>query len=226
MTPETLSIRDMFIHADPVVQIVMILLFLASLLCWVIIIQKCFLIRWMNRQIRISENILNGHSENLRAEDYPVFFAPVIHTGLEESRDAAGGESRADFRNRVERAMKAVFFRQAGQAGHYVSVLASIGSVSPFVGLFGTVWGIMNSFISIAAAGETSLNVVAPGIAEALFATAMGLVAAIPAVLAYNQIINALKGSQKEALFLIALAGNNLAHSRYSEEERKNGHAG
>jgi Biopolymer transport proteins len=226
MTPETLSIRDMFIHADPVVQIVMILLFLASLLCWVIIIQKCFLIRWMNRQIRISENILNGQPENLRAEDYPVFFAPVIHAGLEESRDAAGGESRADFRNRVERAMKAVFFRQAGQAGHYVSVLASIGSVSPFVGLFGTVWGIMNSFISIAAAGETSLNVVAPGIAEALFATAMGLVAAIPAVLAYNQIINALKGSQKEALFLIALAGNNLAHSRYSEEERKNGHAG
>lgn len=95
--------------------------------------------------------------------------------------------------------------------GRRTALLASVGSVSPFVGLFGTVWGIMHSFIGIASSGETTLAVVAPGIAEALFATAMGLVAAIPAVIAYNKVTGTLKKITKEALSGIGFAGNRLA---------------
>jgi len=94
--------------------------------------------------------------------------------------------------------------------------LASVGAVSPFVGLFGTVWGIMHSFIGIAASGETTLAVVAPGIAEALFATAMGLVAAIPAVVAYNKVTGTLKKITKEALAAIGLVGNSLAREHFA----------
>jgi biopolymer transport protein TolQ len=98
--------------------------------------------------------------------------------------------TRASLQQRIDRVMDVTVGREMERLEKYMSFLASVGSTAPFVGLFGTVWGIMNSFSSIAAEKNTSLAVVAPGIAEALFATALGLVAAIPAVLAYNKLSN------------------------------------
>jgi biopolymer transport protein TolQ len=95
---------------------------------------------------------------------------------------------RESLRDRIERVMNIALGREVDQLERYMTFLASVGSAAPFVGLFGTVWGIMNSFAAIAGSKNTSLAVVAPGIAEALFATALGLVAAIPAVLAYNKL--------------------------------------
>jgi biopolymer transport protein TolQ len=100
------------------------------------------------------------------------------------------GASRASLQQRIDRVMSVTVGRELERLEKYLPFLASVGSTAPFVGLFGTVWGIMNSFTAIAAQKNTSLAVVAPGIAEALFATALGLVAAIPAVLAYNKISN------------------------------------
>jgi biopolymer transport protein TolQ len=95
---------------------------------------------------------------------------------------------RASLRQRIEQVMQITLQREMNQVERYMTFLASVGSTAPFIGLFGTVWGIMNSFKSIALTKNTSLAVVAPGIAEALFATALGLIAAIPAVIAYNKI--------------------------------------
>jgi biopolymer transport protein TolQ len=102
----------------------------------------------------------------------------------------AGAPGKQSLQERIERVMNVTVGREMERLEKYLPFLASVGSTAPFVGLFGTVWGIMNSFTSIAAQKNTSLAVVAPGIAEALFATALGLVAAIPAVLAYNKISN------------------------------------
>jgi biopolymer transport protein TolQ len=102
----------------------------------------------------------------------------------------ATGQMRASLRQRIDQVMSLTAEREIVQLERYMPFLASVGSTAPFIGLFGTVWGIMNSFQSIAATKNTSLAVVAPGIAEALFATALGLVAAIPAVIAYNKISN------------------------------------
>jgi biopolymer transport protein TolQ len=105
---------------------------------------------------------------------------------------AKGGDIRASLRQRIDQVMTLTMGREIERLESNLSFLASVGSTAPFIGLFGTVWGIMNSFQSIAATKNTSLAVVAPGIAEALFATALGLVAAIPAVIAYNKISNEL----------------------------------
>ena len=103
--------------------------------------------------------------------------------------------------------------------------LATVGSTAPFIGLFGTVWGIMHSFVGIAASGETTLAVVAPGIAEALFATALGLVAAIPAVIAFNKITGTLKKIGREGLAGVALLGDHLARLHFTELEKTSGGA-
>jgi biopolymer transport protein TolQ len=101
---------------------------------------------------------------------------------------AAAGQMRAGLQSRIERVMGVTLGREMERLERYMTFLASVGSTAPFIGLFGTVWGIMHSFSSIASSKNTSLAVVAPGIAEALFATALGLIAAIPAVIAYNKI--------------------------------------
>jgi biopolymer transport protein ExbB/TolQ len=154
------------------------------------------------------------------ADEYPGFTSLIVAAGVRESRDTAGGETRADFRERTERSMRAVLSGRIDRLDARTVLLATVGATSPFVGLFGTVWGIMHSFIGIAASGETTLAVVAPGIAEALFATAMGLVAAIPAVIAYNKINSVMKKMTKEALAGIAMVGNALARIRYSADDR------
>jgi biopolymer transport protein ExbB/TolQ len=151
----------------------------------------------------------------INLDDFSLMTRSIVKTGLIESQDSVGQESRSDFRERMEKAMKMALVSLMRRFGHRAQILATVGSVSPFIGLFGTVWGIMHSFIGIAASGETTLAVVAPGIAEALFATAMGLVAAIPAVIAYNKISSSIKEITLEGSMAVSLIGNYLARLHY-----------
>ncbi|MEC7171211.1 MAG: protein TolQ [Pseudomonadota bacterium] len=195
-----LSIWGLFLMADPLVKSVMMLLVLASIWCWAIIVEKINSVRHERRNSDAFEDAFwSGGSADALYEKVgqnpkdPM--QAVFAAGMREWRRAkASGlasSARADLRasllGRVERSMNFTITREMERLERGMNFLASIGSVSPFVGLFGTVWGIMNSFQSIAESKNTSLAVVAPGIAEALFATALGLAAAIPAVIAYNK---------------------------------------
>lgn len=198
-----LSMWGLFLQADPIVKSVMVMLMAASVWSWAIIFHKRSQMTSLNRRAtRFEDSFWSGESldkiyqrvKNSKADPMLATFS----TGMEEwQTGVAGGlpakESlQASLRQRVERAMSVTIGREMDSLERGMTFLASVGSVAPFIGLFGTVWGIMNSFSSIAASNNTSLAVVAPGIAEALFATALGLVAAIPAVVAYNVFSTAL----------------------------------
>ena len=146
----------------------------------------------------------------------PGFTRSIAEAGLAEGQEPSVGESRADFRARLESGMRVALAGHLDRLENRALFLATVAASSPFIGLFGTVWGIMHSFIGIAASGETTLAVVAPGIAEALFATALGLVAAIPAVIAFNKISNTQKRMAKQGLAAISLMGNRLTRRHYS----------
>ena len=194
------SILGLFLAADPIVKAVMGLLVLASIWCWGIIFEKLFKMRRLSRQsVEFEDAFWSGGSlEDLydrlgNAPGDPM--AAIFSAGMREWRRAGarglthrGNEIAASLRQRIEQVMHLTISREMEALEKRMTFLASVGSTAPFVGLFGTVWGIMNSFQSIAASKSTNLAVVAPGIAEALFATALGLVAAIPAVIAYNKI--------------------------------------
>jgi TolQ protein len=209
----------MFQHADPVVQTVMTLLLLASVSSWCVIFEKIVILRRAGREVRhfkkVAADLAGSHGLNQLAD----FTRSLAESGFQESCDQAGRETRADFRERVERSMRAALAGRLDQLNNRVLFLATVGAISPFVGLFGTVWGIMHSFSGIAATGETSLAVVAPGIAEALFATAMGLVAAIPAVVAYNKIAGSIKKIGQQAAAGISGLGNRLAGLHFARLE-------
>ncbi len=194
------SIVSMFLRADIVVQAVMILLLLASLWSWTIIFNKLVVLSGLKRKARRFEKLFwSGQSlDELYQQfgsrnDHPM--VAMFIAGLREWRrgfEMAGGLREAmlpGIKERIEKTMNATILRETDGIERQLGLLATIGSVSPFVGLFGTVWGIMNSFSAIAARHDTTLAVVAPGIAEALFATAMGLLAAIPAVIFYNRFV-------------------------------------
>ena len=196
----SLSIVSTFLRADHVVQAVMIFLLLASLWSWTIIFNKLVTIGGLKRKARKFEKLFwSGQSldelyqQYAARNDHPL--AAMFIAGLREWR--RGFESPLGLREsaipgikeRIDKAMSVTILREVDGIERNLGMLATIGSVSPFVGLFGTVWGIMNSFSAIAARHDTTLAVVAPGIAEALFATAMGLLAAIPAVIFYNRFV-------------------------------------
>ena len=198
-----LSILNLFLAADPVVKIVMVLLIGASIWCWAIIFEKIFKIRKQRQKSNeFEENFWSGGSlDELynNSGKYPKSIKEqVFVSGMKEWRrssfsggvDTYKSDVKKSIIHRIERNMNLTINREMEKIEKGIGFLASIGSVSPFVGLFGTVWGIMNSFQSIADSKNTSLAVVAPGIAEALFATALGLAAAIPAVTAYNKFSN------------------------------------
>ncbi len=172
----------LFMEAGPVVKAVIVMLLAASLWCWIIIFEALWTLGRLRRAIR-----REGADKGRTAELIGRIFA----AGREEAYAAQGSAAEADRRSAITAAMKrrAQELVESGQRG--LPNLAVIASVAPFVGLFGTVWGIMTSFAGIAAAKDTSLAVVAPGIAEALAATAIGLAAAIPAAFAYNRLIAA-----------------------------------
>ncbi|MEO1042086.1 MAG: protein TolQ [Pseudomonadota bacterium] len=189
----------MFMQADPVVKGVMIALALASVWSWGIIIDKSLTFsRLRGKAKKFEDQFYSGRPlddlyRRLKDRlDHPL--AKVFVAGMDEfARQApSAGGFAPSLVQRAERRMMAEASREIEKAGSQLSVLATVGSVAPFVGLFGTVWGIMNSFQGIAQTGDANLAVVAPGIAEALFATAIGLVAAIPAVVGYNRYTAAL----------------------------------
>jgi biopolymer transport protein TolQ len=195
-----LSIVGLFLSADPIVKVVIFGLMLASVWTWAIIIDKIFRIRRLRARARVFEDSFwsGGSLEDLydRIGNAPTDpMSATFAAAMREWRRSAarglttkGEEVRASLRIRVEQIMNLTIGREMEQLERNMSFLASVGSTAPFVGLFGTVWGIMDAFQSIAATKTTALSVVAPGIAEALFATALGLIAAIPAVVAYNKI--------------------------------------
>ncbi len=195
----TLSIWGLFMHADPVVKAVMLLLLVASFWSWTIIFEKVMRFRRLRAQAEsFEESFWSGGSlEELydrvgKRPDHPmaaIFTAAMAEWRRSMSRGVANGKGLAvGLQERIGQAMQITLDREVVFLERYMVFLATVGSTAPFVGLFGTVWGIMNSFQSIAASKNTSLAVVAPGIAEALFATAFGLVAAIPAVVGYNKL--------------------------------------
>ncbi|WP_259782784.1 protein TolQ [Aestuariispira ectoiniformans] len=197
MEVHELSIMGLFWQADWIVKLVMIALVLASVWCWAIIIEKLMKLRKLRRLANRFEDAFwsGGSLDDLyeRVGQYPADpMSSVFSSAMREWRRSASrglnGSSGVSLNERIERVMQVTLSREMDQLERYLPFLASVGSSAPFVGLFGTVWGIMNSFASIAATKQTSLAVVAPGIAEALFATALGLVAAIPATIAYNKI--------------------------------------
>ena len=180
------SVIGMIQHADPVVQGIAILLVVCSVASWAITLEKI----WRLRQLSKETSDLEGHAASGRLPGETTGMAGSVgQAALAELNDGnSAGEGRTDVRARLERAMRGAMKAELRGLERGLPFLATVGSTTPFVGLFGTVWGIMHSFTSIAQSRDTSLAVVAPGIAEALFVTALGLAAAIPAVVAYNLI--------------------------------------
>ena len=192
------SVWALFLRADPIVKGVIILLMAASVWCWAIIFEKVLGLRRLNaRSTEFEQSFWSGNSlDELydRIANQPrdpmsaVFVAAMREWRRTPQRGNPGPESRVGIGDRIDRVMQITLAREMDRVEKNMTFLASTGATAPFIGLFGTVWGIMNSFQSIAISKNTSLAVVAPGIAEALFATALGLLAAIPAVVAYNKL--------------------------------------
>ncbi|APH56926.1 TolQ protein [Granulibacter bethesdensis] len=192
-----LSLLGLFLQADAIVKIVMLLLLFASIWVWAVAIDKYVSLRRANRAADAFEDRFwsGGSLDELYETEgakptHPIaaVFGAAMGEWRRTARVAGTDLSRSGVRERTDRAMGVTIGREMDRLERWMVFLASVGSTAPFIGLFGTVWGIMNSFSSIAAMHNTNLSVVAPGIAEALFATAMGLVAAIPAVLIYNKL--------------------------------------
>jgi biopolymer transport protein TolQ len=186
----------LFLHADIVVKIVMIGLLLASVWTWTIIFGRGAVLRKADRESAAFE------ADFLKAADIDRFYqergkadapaARIFSAGIDEWRQSTASRrlDRQAARDRLGVAMSSASAAEVETLSNGLNILATIGSVCPFVGLFGTVWGIMRSFADIAASQNTSFGAVAPGIAEALFATALGLFAAIPATIAYNRMVH------------------------------------
>lgn len=196
-TVQDFSVWGLFIEADIVVKIVLILLLIASFWTWAIIFEKILRLSRLRRKADdFEEDFWSGGSlEDLydRMDGRPREpMSAIFSSAMREWRRASsvGGRERntGNLQQRIERVMDIALGREMEALERQMIFLASVGSSAPFIGLFGTVWGIMNAFTAIAASKNTSLAIVAPGIAEALLATALGLVAAIPAVIGYNKI--------------------------------------
>jgi biopolymer transport protein TolQ len=194
-----LSLWGLFIEADIVVKLVMLGLLAASVWVWAVVFEKWTSLRRVNRDADTFEDRFwsGGSLDELYDQEgakpvHPMaaVFGAAMGEWRRSARVAGADKSRSGARDRVDRAITVTVQREMDRLERWMIFLASVGATAPFIGLFGTVWGIMHSFSAIAALHNTNLAVVAPGIAEALFATAIGLVAAIPAVLAYNKISN------------------------------------
>ncbi|MDP4021847.1 MotA/TolQ/ExbB proton channel family protein [Methylobacterium sp. NEAU 140] len=217
-TGHDFSFLGLFLQADPIVKGVMILLVIASIACWTVVFEKVVRLAAARRQAKAFENLVRSGG-SLDGE-FKGIAGHVVKAALDAWRDQDQTETRAERRERIERAMRGALGVEIKRLKGGLSLLATSGSTAPFVGLFGTVWGIMNSFSSIARSQDTSLAVVAPGIAEALFATAIGLVVAIPAVMAYNKLTTDVGGVQSSFSSCIAVLGNRLARDRAGQKHR------
>ena len=195
LTPESFSIIAVFLRADWVVKIVLVGLLLASIWSWTVIIDKLVRFSALNRAAdRFEDQVAESRSlEDVAAsagEDPQQALPRMLQAALRdwrEDRGKGGDNAVALLLQRIDRALDSIIARESARVEDGLGSLAIVATASPFVGLFGTVWGIMHAFQAIAVEKNTNLAVVAPSIAEALFATAVGLAAAIPAYIAYNK---------------------------------------
>ena len=194
------SLMNLFIRADIIVKSVIVLLIACSIYSWAVIIEKYRLFKKINQSTeefetkfwnsKSAETFYNNLPSNIE-DPMALVFKDAMQSLLKK-------RSRTDINSRMTTMLETGIEKQISKISKGFTFLATVGSTAPFIGLFGTVWGIMNSFQSIAISRNTSLAIVAPGIAEALFATALGLLAAIPAVIAYNKFNNeTIKYTQK-----------------------------
>jgi biopolymer transport protein TolQ len=197
-TNEGLALFSILSHASLVVQLVMLLLLAASLVSWTMIFRKRSALKVAKRDAENFENRfwagsnLNQMFQQMSGKSDLAGMDSVFVSGFKEFArlEKQKGIQPMDILEGVQRAMRVALTREIEYLETHLSFLATVGSISPYVGLFGTVWGIMNSFHSLSAVQQATIASVAPGIAEALIATAMGLFAAIPAVIAYNHYSN------------------------------------
>ena len=183
------SILNLFIRADIIVKSVIMILIASSIFSWAIIIEKYRLFKKINKS---SEEFENKFWKSRSAETFynslpDKIDDPMANVFKDTMQVIVKSRSKSNLSNKLESMLQVSIEKQMNTIEKSYTFLATVGSTAPFIGLFGTVWGIMNSFQSIAISRNTSLAIVAPGIAEALFATALGLLAAIPAVVAYNK---------------------------------------
>jgi TolQ protein len=204
-----LSILGLFQHADIVVKSIMIGLLLASIVCWALIFEKIYRVWKLNREVDVLEDA--AASGKLTASDTGGLVNSINTAAQSEWNEGFKNAANGEVRDRLEQSMRGAMRRELKGIEKGLPFLATLGSAAPFIGLFGTVWGIMNSFTAIAQSKDTSLAVVAPGIAEALFATAVGLAAAIPAVIAYNQFTVSLGRASEKITPAISVLARSLA---------------
>ena len=183
------SILNLFLRADVIVKSVIIILIASSIYSWAVIIEKYRLFKKINKS---SEEFENKFWKSKSAESFYNNLPenvddPMANVFKDTMQVIIKSKSKSNLSNKLESMLEVNIEKQMNRLDKNYTFLATVGSTAPFIGLFGTVWGIMNSFQSIAISRNTSLAIVAPGIAEALFATALGLLAAIPAVVAYNK---------------------------------------
>ena len=194
------SLINLFIRADIIVKSVIIMLIACSIYSWAVIIEKYRLFKKINQStVEFEAKFWNSKSAETFYNNLPANVQdPMALIFKDAMQNLLKRRSRTDLNNRMTTMLETGIEKQISKITKGFTFLATVGSTAPFIGLFGTVWGIMNSFQSIAISRNTSLAIVAPGIAEALFATALGLLAAIPAVVAYNKFNNdSIKYSQK-----------------------------
>jgi TolQ protein len=209
------SILNLFLRADVIVKSVIIILIASSIYSWAIIIEKYRLFKKINKS---SEEFENKFWKSRSAESFYNSLPnniddPMANVFKDTMQVIVKSRSKSNISNKLESMLEVNIEKQMNTLEKNYTFLATVGATAPFIGLFGTVWGIMNSFQSIAISRNTSLAIVAPGIAEALFATALGLLAAIPAVVAYNKFnSDSKKYSQKLENFSKRKCINNLIY--------------
>ena len=194
------SLINLFLRADIIVKAVIVLLIACSIYSWAVIIEKFRLFKKINESTELFETkFWNSKSAETFYNNLPANIDdPMALVFKDAMQNLLKRRSKTDLNNRMMTLLETGIEKQMNKISKGFTFLATVGSTAPFIGLFGTVWGIMNSFQSIAISRNTSLAIVAPGIAEALFATALGLLAAIPAVVAYNKFNNdSIKYSQR-----------------------------
>lgn len=221
VVPKNLTYWHMFANATLVVKLVMLLLLAASVVTWTIWIAKLMELKKGRAQLRADNHLLADASE-LKGLPMPGHDAAARMVGAAQAELAKAGplltvEAAEGLKERVAARLLNVETSTIEKMLKGASVLATVGAITPFVGLFGTVWGIMNSFIGISQSNTTNLAVVAPGIAEALLATAMGLVAAIPAVIMYNHVARFIAGQRRQ----LSEASTNVACLLSHEVDRQ-----
>ncbi|MFJ4144913.1 tonB-system energizer ExbB [Pseudomonas sp. NPDC089734] len=227
-----LSPWGMYQNADVIVKAVMIGLAIASIITWTIWIAKGFELLGAKRRLRVEiANLKKARSlsdASQSASKEGTLAHLLVHDALEEMRLSANSREREGIKERVSFRLERLVAACGREMSTGTGVLATIGSTAPFVGLFGTVWGIMNSFIGIAKTQTTNLAVVAPGIAEALLATALGLVAAIPAVVIYNVFARSIAGYKAQvsdaSAQVLLLVSRDLDHLPENDRNQQQPH--